>query len=108
VSDDDRVAAAVAAAITRHLNEARADERRRADRQIGFEREQTTAALAANGEFREQVGVLEASVRRLGKDLRDTWKQLRGAGGRMNTTRGVIETTMRLQQMVAAASSPSR
>jgi len=106
VSDDDRVAAAVGAAITRHLSEARADERRRAERQIDFEREQTMAALAKNGELREKVQVLEASVRRLGKDLRDTRKLVRDTARQMDTTRVLIATTQRLEHMVAAASGP--
>jgi len=105
-SDDDRAAATLSAMVTRLLNEARADERRRAERQIAFEREQTMAALAKNGELREKVQVLEASVRRLGKDLRDTRKLVRDTARQMDTTRVLIATTQRLEHMVAAASAP--
>jgi len=105
-SDDDRVAAAVGAAIIRHLSDARADERRRAERQIGFEREQTLAALATNGEWCAKVDALESSLRRLGKALKDTKKQLRDSERRMDATRILIATTQRLECVVAAASSP--
>ena len=57
-SDDDRAAAALFAMVTRLLSEARADERRRAERQLAFEREQTLAALATSGELCKKVDAL--------------------------------------------------
>ena len=105
-SDDDRAAATLSAMVTRLLSEARADERRRAERQIAFERDQTTATLATNGELCEKVNALESRLRRLGKDLKDTKKQLRDSERRMDATRILIATTQRLECVVAAASGP--